>query len=59
MQAQGRYIKTLPLHESQEIILSDEDELRVKLKLRVTRDLIYGAFIVWSGYESLATLVPG
>lgn len=38
--AQGKYIKTLPLHESQEIIAGHVDELRVKLKLCITHDLI-------------------
>lgn len=35
---QGQYIKSLPLHHSQEIIKEDENELRVKLKLYVTHD---------------------
>jgi len=37
---QGKYIKTLPLHETQEIILDNAQELRIKLKLFVTYDLI-------------------
>lgn len=37
---QGKYIKTLPLHETQEILEDNEDELLVKLKLYVTHDLI-------------------
>lgn len=37
---QGKYIKTLPLHETQEILEDTEDELLVKLKLYVTHDLI-------------------
>ncbi|MCF8308927.1 MAG: WYL domain-containing protein [Bacteroidales bacterium] len=35
---QGEYIKSLPLHHSQEIIKDDEKELRIKLKLYVTHD---------------------
>lgn len=35
---QGKYIKTLPLHESQEILKDDEEELLVKLTLFVTHD---------------------
>ena len=35
----GKYIKSLPLHESQEIILDTEDELQIKLKLCNTFDL--------------------
>jgi predicted DNA-binding transcriptional regulator YafY len=37
---QGKYIKSLPLHPSQEIIKDDEDELMVKLKLFVTHDFL-------------------
>ena len=35
---QGKYIKTLPLHESQQILIDDEDELRIKLTLFITHD---------------------
>lgn len=35
---QGSYIKTLPLHHSQEILIDDENELRIKLKLVPTYD---------------------
>lgn len=35
---QGKYIKTLPLHESQVILKDDEKELRVKLALFITHD---------------------
>jgi len=37
---QGQYIKTYPLHESQEIIKDNGDELQIKLTLHVTRDFI-------------------
>ncbi|MBC7588649.1 MAG: WYL domain-containing protein [Chitinophagaceae bacterium] len=37
---QGKYIKTLPLHETQEILLDNEDELQIKLKLCITHDLV-------------------
>jgi len=37
---QGKYIKTLPLHEAQQIIVDNEDELQIKLKLRITEDFI-------------------
>lgn len=37
---QGKYIKTLPLHFSQEILVDDKNELRIKLKLIPTIDLI-------------------
>jgi predicted DNA-binding transcriptional regulator YafY len=35
---QGKYIKTLPLHESQEILVDNQDELLIKLTLFVTHD---------------------
>jgi len=37
---QGKYIKSLPLHESQEILIDNEVELQIKLKLFVTHDFI-------------------
>jgi predicted DNA-binding transcriptional regulator YafY len=35
---QGKYIKTLPLHESQVVLEDNEDELLIKLTLFVTHD---------------------
>lgn len=35
---QGNYIKTLPLHHSQEIIVDDDNELRIRLTLVPTYD---------------------
>lgn len=45
---QGKYIKSLPLHESQQILADNEDELRIKLSLYLTHDFLmeilsYGA----------------
>jgi predicted DNA-binding transcriptional regulator YafY len=37
---QGRYIKSMPLHESQQILIDNEEELRIKLKVFITEDLI-------------------
>jgi len=37
---QGKYIKTLPLHHTQEIVKDDEKELQVKLKLIPTFEFI-------------------
>jgi predicted DNA-binding transcriptional regulator YafY len=37
---QGKYIKSLPLHESQEILVDDEDELRIRLKIYITHDFV-------------------
>ncbi|MCC6186039.1 MAG: WYL domain-containing protein [Chitinophagaceae bacterium] len=47
---QGKYIKSLPLHETQQILEDNDIELRIKLKLYVTQDLYmellsYGANI--------------
>jgi predicted DNA-binding transcriptional regulator YafY len=35
---QGKYIKSLPLHESQEVITDTDEEFRVKLELYITHD---------------------
>ncbi len=35
----GKYIKTLPLHASQETIIDNEKELRIKLNVYITYDL--------------------
>lgn len=37
---QGKYIKTLPLHSSQKLLIDDERELRISLTLFITDDLI-------------------
>lgn len=37
---QGRYIKSLPLHHTQQIIADNETELRISLKTYLTLDLI-------------------
>jgi len=37
---QGKYIKTLPLHHSQQILVDNDEETRVKLHLYVTFDLV-------------------
>jgi len=37
---QGKYIKSYPLHESQQILNDTEDELRIKLRLYITFDWI-------------------
>jgi predicted DNA-binding transcriptional regulator YafY len=37
---QGKYIKSLPLHESQVIIQDNEDELLIRLTIYVTHDFI-------------------
>lgn len=45
---QGKYVKSLPLHESQEILADNETELRITLKIHITFDFVmeilsYGA----------------
>ena len=37
---QGKYLKTLPLHESQTILKDNEDELLIKLTLFLTHDFL-------------------
>jgi proteasome accessory factor B len=37
---QGKYIKTLPLNETQEILVDNENELQIKLKLFITHDFV-------------------
>jgi len=56
---QGKYVKTLPLHASQEVILENDDELQIKLKLFITHDLVmellsYGDTVKVMAPEKLA-----
>ena len=37
---QGKYIKTLPLHETQQVLVDSDEETRIKLKLYLTHDLV-------------------
>jgi len=37
---QGKYIKSLPLHESQQILVDTENEFRVRLNLHITFDFV-------------------
>lgn len=37
---QGKYIKTLPLHESQQVLVDNKEEMQISLKLCVTQDLV-------------------
>jgi predicted DNA-binding transcriptional regulator YafY len=52
---QGKYIKTLPLHETQEVIIDNENDLQVKLKLCLSHDLIMELL---SFGDSLRVLYP-
>jgi predicted DNA-binding transcriptional regulator YafY len=37
---QGKYIKTLPLHSTQQVLVDNEKELQISLKLCITHDLV-------------------
>ncbi len=37
---QGKYIKTLPLHDSQLILIDNSEEIRIKLRLCLTHDFL-------------------
>lgn len=37
---QGKYIKTLPLHHTQEVLVDNDEEMKIKLKLCLTHDLL-------------------
>lgn len=37
---QGKYIKSLPLHETQKVLIDNEDELQLSLTLCLTHDLL-------------------
>lgn len=37
---QGQYIKSLPLHASQEVLLDNKEELRIKLHIYITYDFV-------------------
>jgi len=56
---QGKYIKTLPLHDTQQVMVDNDEELRIKLKLCITFDLVmelmsYGHYMKVIQPESLA-----
>ncbi len=57
---QGKYIKSLPLHESQEILADDEKELRIRLSIYTTYDFLmeilsFGAYVKVIQPDSLIT----
>ena len=53
---QGKYIKTLPLHDSQQILVDTEAELQIKLKLFITHDLVMELL---SFGDNMKVLQPG
>ena len=52
---QGKYIKSLPLHESQMVLIDSEEELRISLKLHLTHDFVMELL---SYGENLKVLAP-
>lgn len=51
----GRFIKSLPIHHSQNIIVDDEKEFRISLRLRITNDFVMELL---SRSKSLEVLEP-
>jgi proteasome accessory factor B len=37
---QGKYIKTLPLHDTQQVLVDNDEETKIKLRLCLTHDLL-------------------
>ena len=37
---QGQYVKTLPLHHSQQILIDNQQEIRIALKMVLTYDFV-------------------
>ena len=59
---QGKYVKSLPLHHSQMILLDTEAELQIKLQVCITHDLVmkllsYGSDIKVLQPQSLAVAI--
>jgi len=54
-QVQGKYIKSLPLHHSQQIQADNDDELRIGLRLCITHDFVMELL---SYGESMTVLQP-
>jgi len=52
---QGKYLKTLPLHSSQQVLVDNKVELQIKLNLCVTHDLVMELL---SFGESMKVLQP-
>ena len=49
---QGKYIKSLPLHESQEILIDNEKELQIRLSIFITYDLLM-EILSFGGYVKI------
>lgn len=53
---QGKYIKSLPLHETQEVLVDNGHEVRIKLKVYLTHDFLME---ILSYGESVRVIQPG
>ena len=51
----GSFLKSVPLHHSQEIVVDNEEEFRIKLHLRITNDFVMGLL---SRSNSLTVIKP-
>ena len=51
---EGKYIKSLPLHETQEILVDNDKELRIKLKIFITHDFIMELLSYGDNFKVLA-----
>ena len=51
----GSFLKTTPLHASQEILVDNEEEFRIKLKIRITNDFVMALL---SRSKSLKVIKP-
>ncbi len=36
----GKFLKTMPLHHSQEILIDNDEEFRIKIRIRITNDFV-------------------
>lgn len=50
---QGKYIKTLPLHQSQEIVIEDENELQIKIKIIPNYEFVQRILMLGSNVKVL------
>jgi len=53
---QGKYIKSLPLHLTQEIVVDNHEELRVKLNMYVTHDFVMELLSVGAEVKVIAPI---
>jgi predicted DNA-binding transcriptional regulator YafY len=53
---QGNYIKSLPLHHSQHILIENDEELRIRLRLCITHDFIMELMSYGNGVTVIAPL---